>query len=284
MDSALKPLFANLKRLKIGRYLSTDDFNHFSLEKDFDEEWEECLKIVKVKRRSFSTITFLQDNENDCETAFGILMNKWYAVEKSSFNSWILEVLLNFANWNKYKLNFSNVISNLRELNVSKNNLINFATDFRKIQLTKNKVTMKIFESSEIKEQVLTNKVFIVHGHDEKSRLELCNILKDELSLEPVVLLEKPNSSIETIISKFERLANDCTYAIVLLTPDDIIGENKRARQNVVFELGYFLGKFQRTHDRKIIIIKKAGVEIPSDISGVLYLEYIKDVKEVFLD
>ena len=57
-----------------------------------------------------------------------------------------------------------------------------------------------------------------------------------------------------------------------------------RARQNVILELGYFLGKFQDQPNRRIIIIKTGDIEIPSDISGVLYLEYFKNMKEIFYD
>jgi predicted nucleotide-binding protein len=132
---------------------------------------------------------------------------------------------------------------------------------------------------------IINNKrIFVVHGRDDKSRLELCNILKDDFKLEPIVLQDKPNNSIDTIISKFERLASECSAAIVLFTPDDDAEGNKRARQNVIFELGYFLGKFQDQENRRIIILKKGAVEIPSDISGVLYLEYSKAVKESFYD
>ena len=130
-----------------------------------------------------------------------------------------------------------------------------------------------------------SNKVFVVHGHDDVARLELCRLLKDDLGLEPVVLQENPNSSLETIISKFERLAKECSAAVILFTPDDKTAENNnRTRQNVILELGYFLGKFHAEKERRIIILKKGEIEIPSDILGVLYLEYHKNIKEAFYD
>lgn len=287
MDSELKPLYANLKRIYIGHYLSTDSFKHLAIEKDFDEEWNDCLSFITDTRKHFSAITFTQDYNRDCEEAFGILMDNWYENQSSTFDDWIMGVLLNYAMWNNFKIDFSSIVENFKELDFSNDDIIKFLKEIKKIEPTKlvmGKATKEKIEIPVKKSSLSTNKVFIVHGHDEKSRYELCNILKDELQLEPIVLLEKPNNSIETIISKFERLAKDCSYAIILLTPDDLVGENRRARQNVVFELGYFLGKFQTEQERKIIIMKKSGVEIPSDISGVLYLEYNKDVKEVYLD
>ncbi|MFV8467395.1 TIR domain-containing protein [Flavobacterium sp. LB1P62] len=134
------------------------------------------------------------------------------------------------------------------------------------------------------KVKVDSKKVFIVHGHDDKARLQISKILKDDLGMEPIVLQEEPNVSLETIIVKFERLAKDCSSAIILFTPDDNANGKLRARQNVILELGYFLGKFQDQPNRRIIIIKTGDLEIPSDISGVLYLEYIKNMKEIFYD
>ncbi|HEY4874529.1 MAG TPA: nucleotide-binding protein [Puia sp.] len=127
-------------------------------------------------------------------------------------------------------------------------------------------------------------KVFVVHGHDMAALHEICRILVEEFNLEPVVLSEQPNVGLDTIISKFERLANDCFCAIILLTPDDKTDDpqNVRARQNVIFELGYFLGKLRTPDKRKIIILKKNNVEIPSDINGVLYLQFHTNITEVF--
>jgi predicted nucleotide-binding protein len=132
--------------------------------------------------------------------------------------------------------------------------------------------------------QTLNRKIFVVHGHDMASMHELCRILKDEFTLEPVVLSEQPSVGLDTIISKFERLADTCTAVAVLLTPDDKMSESEtlRARQNVIFELGYFLGKLRTAEQRGIMIFSKGNVEVPSDINGVVYLPYDKSITEVF--
>ena len=90
----------------------------------------------------------------------------------------------------------------------------------------------------------------------------------------PVILHEQANQG-KTIIEKFEDYS-DVDFAVVLMTPDDIgylANEESfakyRARQNVVFELGYFIGKLGRTH---VAAIVKGDIEIPTDISGVLYI------------
>jgi len=134
-----------------------------------------------------------------------------------------------------------------------------------------------------------SNKVFIVHGHDEAALQGLARFI-ERLRLQAVVLREMPDQG-QTIIEKFEN-ESEVAFAVVLLTPDDVGGKaesapnsNARARQNVIFELGYFRGKLGRG---RVMLLKKGNPEIPSDLFGVLYTEMdaseawqIKLVKEM---
>lgn len=121
------------------------------------------------------------------------------------------------------------------------------------------------------------NKIFVVHGHDETALFRIERFLK-KLQLDPLVLREKPNEG-QTIIEKFMALSNQAGFAVVLLTPDDRGGRNAepyekqklRARQNVIFELGFFLGKLGR---KNVCALYNEGVEIPSDYQGVLYVKF----------
>ena len=117
--------------------------------------------------------------------------------------------------------------------------------------------------------------VFIVHGHDDSTKETVAKFI-ESLGLHAVVLHEQPNSG-RTIIEKFEAYSN-VGFAVVLLTPDDIGASSKdrenlrpRTRQNVILELGFFLGKIGR---EKVCVLYKEGVEIPSDYQGVLYTLY----------
>ena len=110
-------------------------------------------------------------------------------------------------------------------------------------------------------------------------KLEVSRFL-EKLSIKPIILHEQPNEG-KTIIEKIE-LNTDVGFAIVLYTPCDIGGKNKynlqkRARQNVVFEHGYLIGKLGR--DRVVALIKDNDLEIPSDISGIIYIPYSSDWK-----
>lgn len=115
-------------------------------------------------------------------------------------------------------------------------------------------------------------KVFIVHGHDELAKVTLARFI-EQIGLNPVILHEQASSS-KTIIEKIESYG-DVGYAIVLYTPCDVgskVGDanSPRARQNVVFEHGYFIGRLGRS---KVTALVKGGVETPNDISGVVYVD-----------
>lgn len=117
--------------------------------------------------------------------------------------------------------------------------------------------------------------VFIVHGHDEAPKQTVARFL-ERLGLNPVILHEQSNRG-RTVIEKFEDHA-EVQFAIVILTPDDVgrlatesESANKlRARQNVVFEMGYFLGRIGRS---RVFPLKVGTVDIPSDYAGVVYTE-----------
>lgn len=120
----------------------------------------------------------------------------------------------------------------------------------------------------------LSNKVFIVHGHDEAALQSVARFV-EKLELEAIVLREQPNQG-RTTIEKFEHCASEVGFAVVLLTPDDVAGtksgpeQSERARQNVIFELGYFVGTLGRG---RACLLRKGNVEIPSDLLGVVYID-----------
>lgn len=128
------------------------------------------------------------------------------------------------------------------------------------------------------KKYINSNNVFIVHGHNEEMKQSVARTI-DKLELNPIILHEQPNKG-KTIIEKFTD-NSDVEFAIVLLSADDIAYSSKegqekakfRARQNVVFELGYFIGKIGR--ERVLALYESTNdFEIPSDYSGVLFVPY----------
>ena len=120
----------------------------------------------------------------------------------------------------------------------------------------------------------MSNKVFIVHGHDNEAIQEMARTL-EKADFEAIVLREQPDGGL-TIIEKIEQYS-DVDFAVVLYTQCDL-GRTKgvpaeqeryRARQNVVFEHGYLIGKLGRDH---VCAVVKGDVETPGDISGVVYV------------
>jgi predicted nucleotide-binding protein len=120
----------------------------------------------------------------------------------------------------------------------------------------------------------LSRKVFVVHGHDHGARDAVARFL-EKIELEAIILQEQPDQGM-TIIEKFENYAAQVGFAVVLLTPDDLGGvvsestQASRARQNVIFELGFFVGKLGRG---RACLLRKGDTEIPSDLYGVIYTD-----------
>lgn len=131
-------------------------------------------------------------------------------------------------------------------------------------------------------------KVFIVHGHDNALKQEVARMVEKQ-GLETIILSEQANRG-KTIIEKFEE-HSDVGAAICLFTGDDYgkakdaTSENLRARQNVVFEAGYFMGKLGREN---VVLIANPDIEIPSDLKGVVYtnekswqIDVLKELKAI---
>ena len=119
-------------------------------------------------------------------------------------------------------------------------------------------------------------KVFIVHGRDHATR-DIVAEFVNNWGLRSTILDKQPNKG-RTIIEKFKQCADEASFAIVLLTPDDVGGLastkylddlKPRARQNVILELGYFLKALE---GQQICILYKGDVELPSDLQGLLYI------------
>ncbi len=127
-----------------------------------------------------------------------------------------------------------------------------------------------------------SNSCFLVHGHNEDIRRQINEFLHDseDIEVDPIVLHKKANSG-RTIIEKFEQHAN-VDFAICIWSADDFGGATgkdpqPRARQNVVLETGFFWGKLGRD---RVIVVHEAGVEIPSDFQGMLYIPFTGNWKD----
>lgn len=202
----------------------------------------------------------LWDNYNNqfLSNAFDNLFNNY----SSTYNS--IEVsILNYTRYNRppesklKKIQLQNKLAYLNSI-LAKTHMIKTKHEpFESFKLTDNK-----------------SKVFIVHGHDDEAKTKAARFV-EKLGFEAIILHEQASSSM-SIIEKIEEYSN-VGFGIVLYTPCDI-GSKKiqnlelksRARQNVVFEPGFLIGKIKREN---VCALVKGDVELPNDISGVVYIQ-----------
>lgn len=164
----------------------------------------------------------------------------------------------------------------VRDLDTTKKEFERYIGDFEDVSINAN-----------VKKNIpLSNKVFIVHGHDGELKEKVARRLEQQ-GIEVIILSEQANRG-RTIIEKIEAYS-DVHVAIALFTQDDIgmakeekENEKYRARQNVVFEAGYFMGYLGREN---VIMVAEENVEIPGDLSGMVYttkenwkIEMLKDL------
>jgi predicted nucleotide-binding protein len=118
----------------------------------------------------------------------------------------------------------------------------------------------------------------VVHGHDGAPKAEVARFI-EKLGFEAIILHERPNKG-RALITKFREEADGAGFAVVLMTPDDVgkakdaLDVKSRARQNVVFELGFFIGKIG---PERVAALVKGNIELPSDFDGVVYISLDKE-------
>jgi predicted nucleotide-binding protein len=215
--------------------------------------------------------TFLENSEKTQGGMIGSAKLEW---PENDIEVLGLKYLLiqRFGSEENFALNFSymyyhsgrKIIDHIHTL--VRNLIIPFIRDYKQY------INSAVQPSLEVKKMpVSNNKVFIVHGHDENTLNKVARLI-EKLGLEAIILHEQANRG-KTIIEKIEA-NSDVGFAVVLLTPDDLGKAHSadefspRARQNVILELGYFMGKIGR---ERVCALKTDNLEIPSDYIGVIW-------------
>lgn len=275
MSSELKSLYATLRRLNLADFLMNQEFENTLIELDLDDEWRDILTDLNDSYES-NEANYLAGFFNLLKSLDGLYSFTTFNQEK------LIRILISFINWSPKEIDYKAIYQELKKLGFDQSILKKFAEQARALR-----GRVKVTAGKEIHTSVSKRnpkKVFIIHGHDQVALLELEKLLKEEFKLSPIILKDSPSRGLSTIISKFEEMVKDCEMVIALFTPDDVtVSNHLRARQNVILELGYVLGRDEGKKDRKIIIVKKGQVEIPSDISGVIYFEYTRSIQELHL-
>lgn len=124
--------------------------------------------------------------------------------------------------------------------------------------------------------------VGIMHGHSEEYKK--IRELVEKMGFEPRILIEEFQT--ETILKNFRNLIwNDAHCVIVILTGDDMTIDNKkRARQNVIFELGYCFASFDSIEKNRyystknaLIVMVEKDIELFANIGGLQHIIFEKD-------
>lgn len=131
----------------------------------------------------------------------------------------------------------------------------------------------RIGEKSEIKSK--SHRVFISHGRSEEW-YKLQSYLERDLGYQTLELAQEANMG-RTVMEKLNQESTKCTCAVIVMTGDDKAGDETRARENVLHEIGFFQGKYGFEN---VILLHEEGVNIPSNIHGLVYISFPKGTVE----
>ncbi len=242
---------------------------------DFKQQVQE--RIEKGKKLNDSTISSIEQLETN-EKSY----KKWDDYNKellsSSFTVVSNKYLQEYSGAGRHTIGVDKVRSGVninsrqfREWKIKeylKVKILSLESIFELIDLIPTQI---INTENEFKNNSMKSKnVFIIHGHNEEMKKNV-QLMLERIGLNAIVLHERPDKG-RTIIDKLIEEGAEAKYAIALLSPDDQHTDGSgHARQNVVLEIGYFLGKLGRNNVR---LLKKGNTTIPSDLQGILYDDY----------
>lgn len=276
MSVDIKPryeiLYSDWKNHLIEDYLVSREFRILMSTNNVYEPWQKAYEQIKNKGRYISIGA--DDFREESLHTLAMCLNASHEI--NHIEEVVTLILMGFIEFKKTNEDFNDVIEAMKIAEYSKKSITKVTEAFKKHKnqnLPEKETTIPKSTNSLKSSSKLSNKkdVFIVHGHNEELKEKVARLL-EKLKLNPIILHEQSNEG-QTIIEKFEKNSN-VDFAIVLLTYDDYGNEksnkekNKRARQNVILELGYFIAKLGRS---KVMPLYEENVELPSDIQGVLY-------------
>jgi len=128
--------------------------------------------------------------------------------------------------------------------------------------------------ASDSKVKDIPKRIFISHGSS-KDWLQVQNYIEKDLEINTLELAQEPNKG-RTVLQKLNEESKKCSFAVVVMTGDDIISDGEiRARENVMHEIGFFQGKYGL---EKVCLLYEEGTNIPSNIHGLVYIPFPKNV------
>jgi len=130
------------------------------------------------------------------------------------------------------------------------------------------------YTATDSKENIFPTRIFISHGSS-KDWMQVQNYIEKDLGMDTLELAQEPNKG-RTVSQKLNEESDKCSYAVVVMTGDDIISDGEiRARENVMHEIGFFQGKYGLA---KVCLLYEEGTNIPSNIHGLVYIPFPKSI------
>ncbi|WP_462248364.1 TIR domain-containing protein [Ekhidna sp.] len=277
LNPNVEVLFEDLRRLGINSFLVSRKFKIMLNEEDMHELWRDRIWIAGQKR---NVTTGPNQEMYKAVQAFASFMNQ--IESDQSADDLVAQTIISFIDSFDIRQNLKDIKESFGFVSFSNDNRLylidSIARHNRRKFKPKTPVKNLDQETVESEGEKENSKIFIVHGHNEGMKEGVARFV-EKLGFNGIILHEQPNEG-KTIIEKFTKYS-DVGFAIVLLSADDF-GFKKdqasdraklRARQNVIMELGYFLGKIGR---EKVVALHETvkNFEFPSDYSGVLYIPY----------
>ena len=159
--------------------------------------------------------------------------------------------------------------------------IISAAIDELQISSKDEHMTLSRANQGSKEERDMDKKIFIVHGRNDVMKLEIQRFIEQVTGQETIVLANRPSGG-RNLLDKLTEEIERSNFVIVIMTGDDKgrlasdEEESSRARQNVIFELGFCIAKLGK---ERVVILREKGVEIPSDCAGVVYISLQSDWK-----
>lgn len=130
------------------------------------------------------------------------------------------------------------------------------------------------FLATHSQKEVIQRRVFLSHGSS-KDWMQIQSYIEKDLGIDTLELAQEPNKG-RTVLQKLNDESYKCSYAVVVMTGDDVISDiETRARENVMHEIGFFQGKYGL---EKVCLLYEEGVNIPSNIHGLVYIGFPKNI------
>lgn len=259
LNPQIKPLVANLLRAKIGHYLKTSDFNHLTLEYNFDNLWEHCKKAV----RNSSNVVFIGfEPSEDYEEAYQLVLNTLYEQDKNGFLNVLELTITDFVRWDNGKTDISKILENLTLLKMPSEQIKKISQSFsenQKIILEATSEKSPTFEKPEMK--IDLKLCFVIMPFTDKLDPIYESIIKPVLK----ELKYNPLRADEIFTSK--PIINDIWQNIK--KSKFLIADLTDRNPNVFYELG-----FAHALSKKVILLTQNLSDIPFDLRHYRIIVY----------